>query len=233
MPTQITIVEKELILRRPSLGWLGTQAPPPAPPDPAASNSFISARGFHRISEPQHDRERDDGGVNKFKPYLSNQVAPPPPADPAASNNFMSARGFHRVEEPQNDPPRDNGSVVLFPAHISPTRQVRVVRGRPLLNRVLEADSEGGKRRLDRLSQVVSEVFNSLSTKNRLARSGLADWEIVGAGSNVFDRAPGPIDDEASGFRVGALWVNTITHSVYICLDNTVNAAIWKTVTIS
>jgi hypothetical protein len=40
--------------------------------------------------------------------------------------------------------------------------------------------------------------------------------------------APTTSDDSADGYSVGSLWINTTTDNIYICVDSTVGAAIWK-----
>jgi hypothetical protein len=34
-------------------------------------------------------------------------------------------------------------------------------------------------------------------------------------------------DDNTRGYSVGSTWVNTSTHSVYVCANATTNAAVW------
>lgn len=39
---------------------------------------------------------------------------------------------------------------------------------------------------------------------------------------------PTVTDDSSKGFPVGSHWTNTVLGSTYVCVDNTVGAAIWK-----
>jgi hypothetical protein len=40
--------------------------------------------------------------------------------------------------------------------------------------------------------------------------------------------SPTSTDDSGDGYGVGSIWINTTAHTVYICVDATVNAASWK-----
>lgn len=39
---------------------------------------------------------------------------------------------------------------------------------------------------------------------------------------------PGVSDDESQGWQVGSQWINTTTSTAFVCVDNSVGAAIWK-----
>lgn len=38
-------------------------------------------------------------------------------------------------------------------------------------------------------------------------------------------------DDSDSNYQVGKMWINTATEDVFICVDNTVGAAVWAEIT--
>lgn len=38
-------------------------------------------------------------------------------------------------------------------------------------------------------------------------------------------------DDNEHGFEVGSQWINIITKTLFICIDATENAAIWRSIT--
>lgn len=52
--------------------------------------------------------------------------------------------------------------------------------------------------------------------------------------SNVFGPVveqaanPGVTDDSDAGFGVGVVWINTATGAIYVSVDSTVDAAVWK-----
>jgi hypothetical protein len=51
---------------------------------------------------------------------------------------------------------------------------------------------------------------------------------------NKYDATTAPTggDDSADGYAVGSVWVNVNTDKSYICLDASVNAAVWKEITV-
>lgn len=46
--------------------------------------------------------------------------------------------------------------------------------------------------------------------------------DLIGTENNTID--PTDTDD---GYVVGSVWVNTVTHSTFVCIDNTTNNAVW------
>lgn len=116
----------------------------------------------------------------------------------------------------------------LFPpVPLIPVPHVRII-GVPLVNRVQDADAVGDKRRLDRFTQIVSQILNSLLLKGRIVRDGIDSWDIVRPGGHTAAVPPTPADDSSSGFTPGSLWVVTGSQAVYVCVDATTGAAVWK-----
>lgn len=46
-----------------------------------------------------------------------------------------------------------------------------------------------------------------------------------------FAASPGVGDDEQSGYSAGTLWINTSAEHAFICIKNTLGAAVWKQMT--
>lgn len=104
----------------------------------------------------------------------------------------------------------------------------RLIRLMELVNRVPDSTTFDGKRRLDRFTQVISQAFNYLQMIGRLRLTGLGTWDIVGAGAYASPNNPTVFDDSRFGYTPGALWVNTLTGSVFVNLSNTSGAAVWQ-----
>jgi hypothetical protein len=59
-------------------------------------------------------------------------------------------------------------------------------------------------------------------------------WSLIGAtevpGNLTATRDPAPSDDLSGGYGVGSFWINTALNRIWMCMDNTSAAAIWKRV---
>lgn len=67
----------------------------------------------------------------------------------------------------------------------------------------------------------VNRLYIGDSSVNKL----LGVLENVGASA-----APGSGDDAADGYSPGSRWIDTTADKVYICVDSSVGAAVWKEV---
>jgi hypothetical protein len=46
--------------------------------------------------------------------------------------------------------------------------------------------------------------------------------------STATTTAPAVTNDASQGYEVGSQWINTTTGTVYVCVDVTIGAAVWK-----
>jgi hypothetical protein len=60
-----------------------------------------------------------------------------------------------------------------------------------------------------------------------------SNWQSIGA-VNLFDAIVDPVvtNGAGEGFIPGSLWMNTATQSAFMCVDNTIGAAVWKQITL-
>ena len=61
-------------------------------------------------------------------------------------------------------------------------------------------------------------------------------WWVVGKADdlrNNYDSAVAPAvgDDVTVGYRVGSVWIDTVLDDAWICLDDSLGAAVWKKMT--
>ncbi|TWT61703.1 hypothetical protein [Rubinisphaera italica] len=47
---------------------------------------------------------------------------------------------------------------------------------------------------------------------------------------NVSDSDPGSTDDDSKGYFAGSMWLNKTSQTLWMCVDATVTAAVWKSV---
>lgn len=95
---------------------------------------------------------------------------------------------------------------------------------KPFINRV---PKENHERRLARLSETLEGMINSLVSQGILILTGNAEFALR-PGCFVEARDPTVTDDKRAGVVQGSHWLNSMTQSVYICVDNTADAASWK-----
>jgi hypothetical protein len=91
----------------------------------------------------------------------------------------------------------------------------------PLVPRAPEADG-----RLRPFVDKVAGVFNGLIRAGHLLGDG-SGWRVL-SGAVVLPRAPLPTDDATVGATVGQRFVNTLDQSVWVCVQNSPGAAVWK-----
>lgn len=103
----------------------------------------------------------------------------------------------------------------------------RLLRFTEFVNRVPDATTVDGKRRLDRFTQIISQAFNYLQQIGRLRITGLGAWDIVGTGAFAAPTSPTVFDDVRFGYTPGALWMNTLTGALYYNFSNAPGAAVW------
>jgi len=61
----------------------------------------------------------------------------------------------------------------------------------------------------------------------------LVSWHDVASHNWAATVAPGTGDDSADGYVVGSLWCDTTHDKAYVCLDNSVGAAVWTEITVT
>lgn len=80
--------------------------------------------------------------------------------------------------------------------------------------------------RLRRLTDMVSDLINSLAAGGQLVQTGPVDYQVrtraVTAG-----RTPTFNDGSAAGYAAGTVWVDTVLDAVHVCVDATQGAAVW------
>ncbi len=76
-----------------------------------------------------------------------------------------------------------------------------------------------------------ASVLTIAATGNSLNFSGF-DAHAKVKSNLAATAAPSTTDDSASGYAVGSIWVDVTNDSVYICVDSTATAAVWKTCSI-
>lgn len=125
------------------------------------------------------------------------------------------------------------------PGTIVPGQQ-RVRWQNPRVNRVMgKAGQAGGlsggaaqspdERRLRRHSEVVQEIMNSLLDQGYIRFVGqnplrfqIINGALTGAGPPTSDT------DKSEGAIVGCVYVDTAARRFYVCVDNTLSAAVWR-----
>lgn len=82
--------------------------------------------------------------------------------------------------------------------------------------------------------------FSSISADTSAAIAAFEDEMTVNSNCNVtvnipsiiskysFARDPESTDDTSQCYKVFDEWLNTLTNDMFICVDNTLNAAVWK-----
>jgi hypothetical protein len=54
---------------------------------------------------------------------------------------------------------------------------------------------------------------------------------VVGVNSYQVGFDPVPGDDITNGYIIGDQWINTVSDEIFVCVDNTAAAAVWKSIT--
>lgn len=62
----------------------------------------------------------------------------------------------------------------------------------------------------------------------RLASLTPTTWEILATGIALDTVDPGVTDDIDDGYEIGQIWVNTVSDTFFVCVDNAVGAAAWS-----
>jgi len=87
-------------------------------------------------------------------------------------------------------------------------------------------------RRLSRLTENLTSMLNSLISQGILQQTAAQAWTLRSPAISM-TRAPLATDDISVGAIPGALWLNTLSTTLYICVSNTQNAAVWKQINLS
>lgn len=76
------------------------------------------------------------------------------------------------------------------------------------------------------LNTATSTLFECISST-----TGAAVWKIINNVKTNFSAITDPTiySDSTQGYSIGSGWINTVTHTYFVCLDNTVGAANWST----
>jgi len=175
-------------------------------------------------------------GIKAFSFPTPDDFGSPPPrlspvylAQPAAGNDVIVKP---RVDLPDPRPPEpQKGDVrrpMLFgltpnPLPPGPGKGDKT----PFVRRLPAGTSEDDKRRLERVHDQLSSLINSLIGQGIAVQLTPDKWTWR-AGARVENRHPTAIDDATQGVVVGALWVCSTDSTRFICMDNTVNAAVWS-----
>ena len=74
--------------------------------------------------------------------------------------------------------------------------------------------------------------FNTTDGKPYYYDSIKSNWEVVTSLVNKIDATVDPTvdNDVTEKYEVGSVWVNTTTDKIFICVDATDGAAVWKCV---
>jgi hypothetical protein len=94
----------------------------------------------------------------------------------------------------------------------------------PFLPRLPQEDEE---RRLKRITEKLSILYNSLFGQGALTQTGPTSF-IMRGGGWVMPRDPTATDDMSIGVLVGVSWVNTGSGRVWFNVSNAVNSAVWR-----
>ena len=99
-------------------------------------------------------------------------------------------------------------------------------RALPVLNRDPQQDP-----RTRRVTELVSQIINSLVAQGYLKQISAATWTLVTQPApTVVPRLPTIFDDSSRGYTVGTIWVQSGIDA-YILLDGTAGAALWSKIT--
>ena len=81
-------------------------------------------------------------------------------------------------------------------------------------------------------------IYNSTTSQREVTIDGGTSWAAAGgsAGSTILNKSdattsPAVGDDSADGYEVFSLWNDTVGKDIWICLDATAGAAVWKDIT--
>lgn len=102
------------------------------------------------------------------------------------------------------------------------------IAARPYVGRLRRHHNE--EERVRRAVDELATIANSLLATSQLIMTGQQQFEIR-SGAFTSDTAPSANADRLHGYAVGALWVNTTTQAVYICVSNLNGAAVWTELT--
>ncbi len=117
---------------------------------------------------------------------------------------------------PSTPPP--GGLPPTPPGHPSPDKT--------FLPRVPDIESQGGKDRLVRFTNILSDSINSLAGRGQIVQVSQAGYALVAP--IVSNGPPGPGNDQTQGFRVGSFWLDQSVGHLYICTSATAGSAVWK-----
>lgn len=168
-------------------------------------------------------------------------VPPPPPpterrtltvtalAESPVSAADWQPRPYSRVVLPVAEPaPRADrrmypGPLPAFPS--PPNPQLRA-KAKPFV----PPNPFGDASRDVQITHKISELLNSLVRRGELVRLDNGVWTLR-PGARTVARDPTSFDDARTGIITGAVWVNTVSKTGFMCVDNTANAAVWKQIT--
>jgi hypothetical protein len=145
------------------------------------------------------------GRRKPFKPILSRRIAfAVPSSTPPVGKNVILFRAAIREANRRFHRPYhvlDRPSLVVPASPIQPTSQASFIP------RVYEADSVGGKRRMDHHTQLVSQILNSLIGAGTLKQVGPTTWILQFDGASILGLAANP------SAKVGLTPVNGIANT--------------------
>jgi len=117
---------------------------------------------------------------------------------------------------------------VYDPGHVlvTPDPTIPVAPDRPLTREPVIARQPIADQRVRRISEIVSDVFNSLAERGQLQRLGPDDWRV----KVVFEAGAPPSvgNDETEGFRRGDFWADRGANHLYYCVEAAAGAAVWR-----
>ena len=59
------------------------------------------------------------------------------------------------------------------------------------------------------------------------------DWEEYQPYVTIINSNPLATNDISEGYLIGNMWINSSTDNIYVCANNTINAAVWTTYVIT
>jgi hypothetical protein len=166
-------------------------------------------------------------------PVPTFQAPPVPPAAPPAQkpSTFHPAIGI-------NDPGMPWWPLPMPPVYVPPPRGGKppdpVPTGPPqnvqLLLRLPDSDSKEFQARMRRFSELLSMFWNSLFRQGYMREVAHGQYVPL-SGAIVKARVPTLTDDLSTGVNPGNIFVNSLTKTAYMNVDNTIGGAVWKQVT--
>ena len=168
---------------------------------------------------PEQDFEPDYTVAMMAGPVPPNN----PPIPEAAPEYFGPA--IDNFEMPEVELPFSlYGSLSIFPTlPVLPPDPLPTASAEPVIARAAEQLDP----RVRRLTEVVSEIFNSLKGQGFMYRPAFKQWMIAG-NPLVANRDPLPTDDVTNGATTGTPWVRQDTNQIWFCVDASEGAAVWN-----